>query len=139
MNENQVDAILGKAKTIASVGLSANAAKPSHEIGVYLLSQGYTVIPVNPREATILGQTSFPTLDAIPETIDVVQIFRPSQDVPPIVDQAIRIGAKAIWMQQGVVHEGAAATAEAAGLVVVMDRCMRTEHQRWKGAGRRGA
>ena len=134
MSEPEIEAILQKAKTIASVGLSANASKPSHGIGAYLLSQGYRVIPVNPKEDSILGQKSFPNLEAIPEAIDVVQVFRPSEDIPPIVDQAIRIGAKAIWMQQGIAHEEAAAKARAAGLDVVMDRCMRTEHQRWKTA-----
>ena len=138
MSEPEIQKIMEEAKTIASVGLSANASKPSHGIGAYLLSQGYRVVPVNPKEDSILGQKSFPNLEAIPETIDVVQIFRPSEDVPPIVEQAIRAGAKAIWMQQGIAHEGAAAMAEAAGLTVVMDRCMRTEHQRWKGAGGKG-
>lgn len=137
MSEPEIEAILERAKTIASVGLSANPAKASHGIGAYLLSQGYRVIPVNPKEESILGQKSFPNLEAIPEAIDVVQVFRPSEDVPPIVDQAIRAGAKAIWMQQGIAHDGAATKARAAGLDVVMDRCMRTEHQRWKGAGSR--
>ena len=137
MSEPKIEAILEKAKTIASVGLSANASKPSHGIGAYLLSQGYRVIPVNPKVESILGQKSFPILDAIPEAIDVVQIFRPSEDVPPIVDLAIQAGAKAIWMQQGIANEAAAAKARAAGLDLVMDRCMRTEHQRSKAAGAR--
>lgn len=130
MTDPEIDRILATTKTIASVGLSANPGKTSHGIGVYLLSQGFRVIPVNPGAETILGQKSYPDLASIPEPIDVVQIFRPSEDVPPIVDQAIQIGAKVIWTQQGIANEDAAGVARAAGLDVVMDRCMRTEHRR---------
>lgn len=130
MTDHDLQRILRSTKTIASVGLSANPAKVSHGVVEYLLSQGYRVIPVNPGADVILGQKSYADLAAIPEKVDVVQIFRASEDVPPIVDQAIQIGAKVVWMQQGIVHEEAAAQARAAGLQVVMDHCMRSEHRR---------
>ena len=95
----------------------------------YLQDQGYRIVPVNPRADTILGEKSYPDLASIPEKVDVVDIFRRSDDVPPVVDQAIDIGAKAVWMQLGIVNEDAAAKAREAGLGVVMDRCMLVEHR----------
>jgi predicted CoA-binding protein len=133
MTADQLKHILESAQTIAVVGLSASPEKKSHEIAAYLKSQGYRVIPVNPSAAEILGEKSYPDLTAVPDKVDVVQLFRPSEDVPPFVDQAIQIGAKAVWMQEGIVNEAAAATARAAGLEVVMDRCMRVEHRRLIG------
>lgn len=135
MTDQDLVRILRSAKTIASVGLSANPAKVSHGVAEYLLSQGYRVIPVNPGTDIILGQKTYADLAAIPERVDVVQIFRPSDDVPPIVDKAIQIGAKVVWMQQGIAHEGAAGEARAAGLEVVMDHCMRSEHRRLVAPG----
>lgn len=135
MTDQDLVRILRSAKTIASVGLSANPAKVSHGVAEYLLSQGYRVIPVNPGTDVILGQKTYADLAAIPERVDVVQIFRPSDDVPPIVDKAIQIGAKVVWMQQGIAHEGAAGKARAAGLEVVMDHCMRSEHRRLVAPG----
>ncbi|MBN2099900.1 MAG: CoA-binding protein [Dehalococcoidia bacterium] len=99
----------------------------------YLREQGYRVIPVNPLFSQVLGETSYPDLVAIPEKVDVVDIFRRAEDVPPVVDQAISIGAKVVWMQQGVVNEAAASRAREAGLQVVMDKCMRKEHLRMRG------
>ena len=95
----------------------------------YLQDQGYRIVPVNPRADTILGEKSYPDLASIPEKVDVVDIFRRSDDVPPVVDQAIDIGAKAVWMQLGIVNEDAAVKAREAGLGVVMDRCMLVEHR----------
>lgn len=135
MTDQDLERILRSAKTIASVGLSANPAKVSHGVAEYLLSQGYRVIPVNPGTDVILGRKTYADLAAIPERVDVVQIFRPSDDVPPIVDKAIQIGAKVVWMQQGIAHEEAAAKARAAGLEVVMDHCMRSEHRRLVASG----
>ena len=125
--------ILERYKTIAMVGLSGNPFRPSHFAALYLMAEGYEVIPVNPRESWILGRTSFPNLAAIPGVVEVVDIFRDPSAVPAIVDEAIAVGAKAIWMQLGVIHEAAAQKARAAGLEVVMDRCMKIEHARFFG------
>ncbi|MFL7870855.1 MAG: CoA-binding protein [Anaerolineales bacterium] len=121
--------ILLSTKTIASVGLSSNAEKVSYGIGQYLQGQGYHVIPVNPTADEILGEKSYPDLESIPEKVDVVQVFRRPEDVPPIVESAIKIGAKVVWMQEGIVNEEAAQMAREAGLQVVMDACMRSTHQ----------
>ena len=132
-DEEMMKEILESAETIASVGLSGNEEKPSHWIGVYLMGERYRVIPVNPTTDKILGEKSYPDLESIPEKVDVVQIFRRPEDVPPIVESAIKIGAKAIWMQEGIVNEEAAQRAREAGLKVVMDICMRVTHQRLIG------
>ena len=126
---NTVRDILEKSKVIAVVGLSPKPERDSHEVAKYLQDQGYRIVPVNPRADTILGEKSYPDLASIPGKVDVVDIFRRSDDVPPVVDQAIDIGAKAVWMQLGIVNEGAAAKAREAGLGVVMDRCMLVEHR----------
>jgi len=120
--------LLTTAKTIAMVGLSPKESRPSNMVGRYLIEAGYTVIPVNPGQEKILGLDCYPDLSAIPDPVDIVDIFRRSEDVPPIVAEAIAIGAKAIWMQEGVIHAEAARAAKAAGLVVVMDRCIKTVH-----------
>ncbi len=120
--------ILTKAKTIAVVGLSNKPYRTSHEIASYFKAMGYRIIPVNPNITEALGEKAYASLRDIPERVDVVQIFRRSEAVPPIVDDAIAIGAKVVWMQTGIVNEGAAARAEAAGLKVVMDACMRSVH-----------
>lgn len=125
--------ILTENRTIAVVGLSAKWHRPSYFAAKYLLDHGYRVIPVNPGHETILGQTSYPSVSAIPEAVDVVDIFRRPEDVPPIVDEAIAVGARAVWMQIGVVHEDAARRARDAGLDVVMDRCMKIEYARLFG------
>ena len=132
--------ILERSKTIAVVGLSNRKFRPSYGVASYMQSVGYRIIPVNPQESDVLGEKSYATLDEIPERVDIVDVFRRSEFVPEIVDAAIRIGAKAIWMQEDVVHEEAAAKARAAGLEVVMDRCILKEHHRmsrWR-AERRG-
>jgi len=122
--------LLRESKTIAVVGLSGRRSRPSYGVSEYMQSQGYRIIPVNPNEAEILGEKSWPTLDEVPERIDIVDIFRRSEAVPEIVEAAIRIGARGIWMQEGVVHEEAAAKARDAGLEVVMDRCILKEHRK---------
>jgi predicted CoA-binding protein len=108
--------------------LSTNPAKDSYEVAGYLQRQGYQIIPINPTAVEILGEKAYPDLISVPGEIDVVDIFRPSKDVPPIVDQAIRKGVKAIWMQLGIAHSEAAQRAEAAGIQVVMNRCIKIEH-----------
>ena len=121
--------ILLSAKTIASVGLSSNPNKESYRIASYLKAQGYRVIPVNPTAPEIMGETSYPDIQSVPEKIDVVQVFRKPEDVPPVVEDAIKAGAKVVWMQEGIVHEEAAEKARQAGLQVVMDTCMRVAHR----------
>ena len=134
MNEDQrLKDILLSIKTIASVGLSSNTEKESYWIVSYLKDQGYHVIPVNPTATEILGEKAYPNLESVPEKIDVVQVFRRSEDVPPIVDEAIKVGAKVVWMQEGIVNEEAAQKARQAGLQVVMDACMRATHRRLIG------
>jgi predicted CoA-binding protein len=125
--------VLTDNRTIAVVGLSAKWYRPSYFAAKYLLDHGYRVIPVNPGQDSILGQTCYPSVSAIPEPIDVVDIFRRPDGVPPIVDEAIAVGARAVWMQIGVVHEQAAEKAQDAGLDIVMDRCMKIEYARLFG------
>jgi predicted CoA-binding protein len=125
--------ILERYRRIAMVGLSSNPFRPSHFAAIYLLSEGYEVIPVNPRESEVLGRTCYPSLTAIPGPVEVVDIFRETAAVPGIVEEAIAIGAKVVWMQLGVIHNEAAQRARAAGLEVVMDRCMKIEHARFFG------
>ena len=125
--------ILERYSNIAMVGLSSNPYRPSHFAAKYLLFEGYNVIPVNPREKQILGKTCYPSVKDIPGRVEVVDIFRPARDVPPIVEQAIDIGAKVIWMQFGVIHNEAAKRGRDAGLEVVMDHCMKVEHGRFFG------
>ena len=128
------DQLLKHAKTIAVVGLSSHRWRPSYGVSEYMKSVGYRIIPVNPVETEVLGEKAYATLDEIPEHVDIVDVFRRSEYVPDIVDAAIRIGAKAVWMQEGVVHEEAAAKARAAGLEVVMDHCILKAHQQMLAA-----
>jgi predicted CoA-binding protein len=132
-NDKEMKEILIASKTIASFGLSSNQEKESYWIVSYLKEQGYKIIPVNPTASEILGEKAYPDLESIPEQVDVVQVFRKSEDVPPVVDAAIKIGAKAVWMQEGIVNEAAAQKAHEAGLKVVMDACMRATHRRLIG------
>jgi predicted CoA-binding protein len=127
---NRISEILHSARTIAVVGLSGKRYRPSYGVAEYLKRAGYRIIPVNPMEKEVLGERAYPDLDSIPEPVDLVDVFRRSEHVPEIVEAAIRIGAKAVWMQEGVIHEAAAARAEAAGLAVVMDRCILKDHRR---------
>ncbi|MGI9510306.1 MAG: CoA-binding protein [Geminicoccaceae bacterium] len=144
-DDKQIERILAKVKTIAAVGLSANDMRPSYFAALYLKNKGYRVIPVNPRYAgeTILGELTVASLDHLDVTPDMVQVFRRSEEAPAVVEDAIKVGAKVVWMQLGVRHDEAAKHAEAAGLEVVMDRCPKIEYGRlfgeigWIGVNRR--
>ena len=129
-SDKEMKEILLSARTIASVGLSSNQEKESYWIVAYLKEQGYRIFPVNPTATEILGEKAYPDLSSVPEKVDVVQVFRKPEDVPPVVDEAIKIGAKVVWMQEGIRHEEAARKAQAAGLQVIMDACMRATHRR---------
>ena len=122
--------LLLNSHTIAVVGLSGKRFRPSYGVSEYMQRAGYRIIPVNPHESKVLGETSYASLDDVPGPVDIVDIFRRPEFVPEIVEAAIRKGARAIWMQEGVIHEGAAERARAAGLEVVMDRCILKEHRR---------
>jgi len=130
----RISEILHAAHTIAVVGLSGKRYRPSYGVAEYLKRAGFRIIPVNPEETEVLGEKCYPDLDSVPDAIDVVDIFRRSEFVPDIVEAAIRKGAKAIWMQEGVVHEEAAHRAEAAGIAVAMDRCILKDHRRLEQA-----
>jgi predicted CoA-binding protein len=125
--------ILQQYRTIAMVGLSANPFRPSHFAAIYMLAEGYDVIPVNPREQEILGRRCYSSLRDIPTPVEIVDIFRDPSAVPPLVEDAIAIGAKVIWMQLGVINATAAQRAREAGLEVVMDACVKIEHARFFG------
>jgi uncharacterized protein len=126
----RISEILDRARTIAVVGLSGKRYRPSYGVAEYLKMSGYRIIPVNPNEKEVLGEKCYPTLDAVPGEVDIVDIFRRSECVPEIVEAAIRKGAKAVWMQEGVANEAAARRAEEAGMAVVEDRCILKDHRR---------
>ena len=139
MSRNEIKQILTECKTVAVVGLSREVGKDSHRISAYLKAHGFRIIPVNPFADEVLGEKSYKSLlDMPPEiqkTIEIVDVFRPSEDVPPIVEQAVKLHAKygnprVVWMQLGIVNEGAAEVAKKAGLTVVMDKCIMVEHRR---------
>jgi predicted CoA-binding protein len=129
-----IDRLLTETRTIAVVGLSARPTRAGHYVPAYLQRAGYRIIPVNPALETALGEKAYPNLASVPGPIDLVLLFRRSHDVPPHVEEAISVGAKSVWMQSGIVNDQAAAAARAAGLHVVMDRCMMVEHRR-RGLG----
>jgi len=135
---NPEEKILKTYHTVAVVGLSPKSDRPSFKVASYLKEQGYRVIPVNPQAKEILGEICYPDLASIPQPVEVVDIFRSSEQVPAIVEEAIKVGAKAVWMQEGVINEEAAARAKEAGLLVVMDKCMRKEYLKLKGKAGRG-
>ncbi len=129
-HKQNVTDLLKTAKTIAVVGLSSNPMRSSFGVAQYMQSRGYNIIPVNPNETEVLGVPAVSSLRDVQEPIDIVNIFRRSEFVPPIVDEAISLGARCVWMQQGVMHQEAAQKAEAAGLLVVMDECIMREYWR---------
>lgn len=133
-DQGVIRSMLATTKTIAMVGLSPNTQRPSHFVASYLQYEGYRVIPVNPRATEVLGEKSYPDLESIPVPVDMVDIFRRPEECPEIVRQAIGIGAKSVWFQLGVIHQGAAETAVNAGLNVVVDRCIKMEHGRYNGS-----
>ncbi|MEK7403505.1 MAG: CoA-binding protein [Acidobacteriota bacterium] len=122
--------LLRTSRTIAVVGLSSKRARPSYGVSEYMQRAGYRIIPVNPREGEVLGEKAYPRLEEVPLPVDIVNVFRRAEFVPEIVEAAIRIGARALWLQEGIVHEEEAARARRAGLAVVMDRCILKEHRR---------
>ena len=132
-HRDAITKILEESKTIAVVGLSSNPMRPSHGVTEYMQGAGYRIIPVNPNETEVLGEKSYARLEDVPEKIDIVNVFRRAEEVPPVVESAIRIGAKAIWMQLGIENEEAAEKARAAGLVVIEDACILVEHRRRAG------
>lgn len=136
-DKSEAEMQLRETRTIAVVGMSPRPDRPSHYVAKYLMEQGYRVFPVNPVVDEVLGLKCYPDVESIPEDIDMVDIFRRSSQVPPVVDDAIAAGARFVWMQDGVIHEAAAAKARAAGMSVVMDNCTLREHSRIYGT--RGA
>ena len=126
----RVEALLRDCRIIVVVGLSSNPARPSYRVAAYMQQQGKVIIPVNPHETRVLGEIAYPSLSAVPGRIDLVNIFRRSEEAGAIVDEAIRVKARAVWLQVGVIDERAAMRARQAGLLVVMDRCWLTEHRR---------
>ena len=127
---DEIAELLKRAKTIAVVGLSDSPLRPSHGVSAYMQSQGYRIIPVNPTIKGALGEKAVGSLSDIHEKIDIVDVFRRPEGVPEVVDEAIKLGVPAIWLQEGVIHEGAAEKARKAGIFVVMDRCILKEHRR---------
>jgi uncharacterized protein len=125
----EITALLRRVRSIAVVGASPNPARASHHVLAYLIEAGYTVFPVNPTVEDVLGKKCYPALAALPEPVDLVDCFRRSEEMPSVVEEAIAIKAGAIWMQQGVIHSVAASRAVAAGLSVVMDRCIMVDHR----------
>jgi hypothetical protein len=132
MDDETIRRILSESRTIAVVGLSPKEDRPSHRVASYLISQGFRVIPIHPKATEILGQRAYPFLEDVPDDIkiDVVDVFRKPQETPPIARQAVKRGAKVLWLQEGIVNEEAAKIASEGGLLVVMDRCMLKEHKR---------
>ncbi len=128
-----IEKVLSQYRTVAIVGASPDPQRPSYRVAQFLKKEGYCIIPVTPKAERILDETAYPDLASVPVPVEVVDIFRRSEEVPPVVEEAIAIGAKAVWMQEGVVNEDAAAKARKAGLKVVMDHCMRKELLRLQG------
>ena len=128
MSADPIRELLDNSKVIAVVGLSSRHSRPSYGVARYLQSAGYRIIPVNPNETEVLGERAYTRLEDLAEKIDIVDIFRRSEFVPQIVESAIRVGARAVWMQEGVIHDDAAERARQAGLIVVMDRCIMKDH-----------
>ena len=133
---DNIEKIIRESRSIAVVGISNKLGRPSLTVASYLKGQGYRIIPVNPTIQDVNGEKCYPDLTSIPEKVDIVDIFRKPADVLPVVEEAIRIGAKAVWMQEGIVNEEAAGKAKEAGLLVVMDKCMLKEHSRLKREGK---
>ena len=133
-NPQVVREVLANAKTIAVVGLSPNPMRPSHPVAQYMQRQGYRIVPVNPNETEILGETCYASLTDIPFPVDIVDVFRQPGAVPAIAEEAVKIGAQAIWLQLDVISPAGVAIAERGGLTVVMDLCIMVEHRRFFGA-----
>lgn len=134
MTDQNLRELLQKTRTIAVVGISSDPGKPSHYVAAYMQAHGYRVIPVNPRYPEVLGERCYPSLQAIPDKVDMVDVFRRAEDCPAIAEQAVAIGADSLWLQLGIANGEAEATARQAGLQVVMDACLMVEHRRLLGA-----
>jgi len=137
-SDEEIQELLRKSKTVAVVGLSGKTDRDSYRVAKYMQDQGYRIIPVNPRLKSVLGEASYPSLSSIPEKVDIVNVFRRSELVLPIVEEALQISPRAIWLQLGIVNEEAAERALAAGVDFVMDRCIKIEHQRLFSTGGNG-
>jgi hypothetical protein len=135
---NPIADLLRAARTIAVVGLSSSRLRPSFGVTQYMQRAGYRIIPVNPDETEVLGERAYASLDEVPEKIDIVNIFRRPERVPEVVEAAIRVGAKSIWMQTGIAHADAAETARRAGLQVIEDRCIMVDHRHLMATGELG-
>ena len=133
MDEDTVERVVRHARSVAVVGVSPNPARPSHGVAAYLIRSGLRVFPVNPAIKELFGRTAYPSLAELPERVDIVDVFRRPSVVVPVAEQAVAAGAGALWLQLGVINEEAAAIAAAGGLDVVMDRCLKVEHQRLLG------
>ena len=131
----EITALLQKYRTVAVVGISANHSRPSHQVAAYLKDHGFRIVPVNPGQKEVLGEKCYPSLKDIPFPVDIVDIFRQVEAIPAIVDEAIALGAKVVWMQLGLTEPASAAKARAAGLTVVMDHCLKVEHARLMAGG----
>jgi predicted CoA-binding protein len=136
MTEQDILNILKDTKTIAVVGMSTKPNRPSVDVPAYLQAHGYKIIPINPRATEILGERAYPDLLSVPDKVDLVEIFMRPEEIPPVVEDAIKIGAKVVWMQEGIVNEEAAARAREAGLVAVQNMCMRVAHRYFTAQGR---
>ena len=134
MSDKAIQKIMRESQTIAVVGLSSRSTRAGYYVPAYLQKNGYRIIPVNPHLTEALGEKAYARLSGIPEPVDLVLIFQRSENVPPFVDEAIQIGAKAIWMQLGIANPDAAAKAQAAGLDVVQNACLMVEHRAWDGS-----
>ena len=134
-DDPEIAALLKSAKTIVVVGLSGNPEKDSHRVASYLQGKGYRIVPVNPMEARILGETSYPDLLAIPFSVDIVDVFRKVEAIPEVVEQSIAIKARAVWMQRGLAHHESAEKARNSGMIVVQSKCLKVEHQRLAASG----
>jgi hypothetical protein len=131
----EITALLQKYRTVAVVGISPNPSRPSHQVAAYLKEHGFRIVPVNPGQSEVLGEKCYPSLKDIPFPVDIVDIFRQVEAIPAIVDEAIALGAKVVWMQLGLAEPVSAAKARAAGLTVVMDHCLKVEHARRQAGG----
>jgi predicted CoA-binding protein len=129
-NPDMIRRILDSCRTIAVVGLSGNSSRPSHRVAAYMQQQGYTIIPINPNERTVLGERAYATLSDVPGKIDLVTVFRRSDEAGAVVDEAIKIGARAVWLQEGIVNDAAAKRTHMASLLAVMDCCWLKDHRR---------
>ncbi|MFW8601954.1 CoA-binding protein [Desulfobacterota bacterium M19] len=135
INDEDLSRILNNTRRVAVVGMSPKPSRPSNQVAAYLMAAGFEVIPVNPGQTAIMGLKCYPDLESIPGRVDIVDVFRRTSEVPAIVDSTLKIKARILWLQLGIIHAEAALRAQAAGLIVIMNRCLKVEHQRLKDSG----